>query len=147
MVANYFALLTISLLAAAVGIFLAVLGTVRIRKWFLSKKGGTVIYVIFLCVFLTLAGLGMRYTVPCLGDLPYVTGETYEEAVGLVMGFDEAHYDADGNGRVNYSRPIFYLEETKETLILPAKGVTLGKRYLLRYYPHTKITEVVKEMT
>ena len=147
MVANYFALLTISLLAVAVGIFLAILGTVRIRKWFLSKKGGAVIYGIFLCVFLTLAGLGVRYTVPALGDLPYVMGGTYEEAVGLVMGFDEARYDADGNGSVNYSRPIFYLEETKETLILPTKGVTLGKRYLIRYYPHTKITEVVKEMT
>lgn len=143
---SYFALLAVALVSLVGGALFLVLGTVKRKKWFFEKKGGRIVYAIFLCATLSFVGVGVRYAIPAFGDLPYALGDRYEEAVGLVMGFDEARYDADGNGRVNYSRPIVYLEETGETLVLHTKDLSLGKRYLVRYYPHTRIAEAVKEL-
>ena len=83
----------------------------------------------------------------CIKDLKYVTNETYEESEGEVIEFTKIKRDYDGNGKIIYSQPKFYFADKNEYVVLYARDVEVGETYLVRYYPNTKICEIVQKVS
>jgi hypothetical protein len=86
--------------------------------------------------------LSIDFVVPYVKDYKYVINDQYIEISARMIEFTEVRYDAD-SGQVNYSRPRFYIEDKDEYIILGIKDVEEGRTYLIRYYPNTKLCEVV----
>ena len=53
----------------------------------------------------------------------------------------------DGSGRQENSKPKFYLIEKDEYIVLNVKDVELGETYIIRFYPNTKICEVIERIS
>ncbi len=72
-----------------------------------------------------------------------VINNEYVEDSAVVVEFTYVHKDLDGNGRVQYSKPKFYIENKNKYIILNVANVEIGKEYRIRYYPNTKICEIL----
>lgn len=58
--------------------------------------------------------------------------------------FTYANANLDGNGETQYAKPKFFVERTGQFIVLYASDIELGKQYIVRYYPNTKICEATE---
>lgn len=137
-----FCLLLISMVVLA-GLMIGL--TVLVRNSLLSAKNKRLLYVIIVCVFLLLILINIKKIINCCKDYPFVSSGTYIEIEGKVIDFKKIERDYDGNGQLIYSDPEFYVADEDRYIILNVSDVEVGHTYLLRYYPNTKICEVVEE--
>ena len=143
---DFWALFFLTLIGSIVSFLTIILGTVFIKRIFLKKKYGIALFILFLCFFVALTGLCVRIFVLCYKDLDYVLNHTYIEEQAKVVDFMQKERDLDGNGQIDYRNPKFYLIEQDEYIVLHAKDVEINGIYIIRYYPNTKICEVVEKM-
>ena len=83
----------------------------------------------------------------CCKDYNYVSNNTYIEEKAKVVEFTVSRIDYDGNGMQRNSKPKFYLIEKDEYIVLNVKDVEVGKIYIIRFYPNTKICDVIKKIS
>lgn len=97
--------------------------------------------------FLVLVYFGQTF-INCCKDYKYVKNDTYIEAEAEVIRytyFSRANWESTED--YIFEDPLFYIAETDEYIILDAKNVKIGKTYLIRFYPNTRIYEIVEERT
>lgn len=85
----------------------------------------------------------VKSLIPLLQDFDMVLRHEYIEDIGTVIEFTESYRDLDGNGRMTYSKPRFYIPEKDMYIILYLKEVQVGKKYKIKYYPYSKIAEAI----
>lgn len=146
MVKNYWTLFCLTLIGTIVFFSIFVLGLIFMKKIFLTKKYGLILLIITSCVLITLIVLCVSKFSLCCKDYQYVKNNAYLEEKAMVVEFMESHFDYDGNGEQSYSKPKFYLIEKNEYIVLNAKNVELGETYIIRFYPYTKICEIIKKI-
>ena len=83
----------------------------------------------------------------CCKDYQYVSNDTYIEAEAKVVEFTVSYIDYDGDGRRHNSSPKFYLIDQDKYIVLYASGVEVGETYIIRFYPNTKICDVIKRVS
>ena len=64
-----------------------------------------------------------------------------------VVNFTVSCFDYDGSGGQENSKPKFYLIEKNEYIVLNVKDVELGETYVIRFYPNTKICDVIEKIS
>lgn len=139
MARTYWTLFALCMCGCILSVLLAVLIVVLFNKKRLSKK-----YLIGSMVALVFAfGLSIFQLIPCIKDYKLVINNEFIEAEAVVIEFTYTNDDLDGNGKTTYAKPKFYIESKDEYVVLDASNVEKGKKYVIRYYPNTKICEVV----
>ncbi len=146
MINNYWSLFNLSLIGTILFAIFIILELIFMKKIFLNKKYGIFGLIVSICLFSTLGVLCASKFVLCYKDYEYVSNKTYIEEKAKVVRFTESHFDYDGNGEVSYSKPKFYLIDKDEYIILNIKEVEIGKTYVIRYYPNTKVSDVLGEI-
>ncbi len=146
MVKNYWTLFYLSLIGTIIFLCIFVLGIIFMKKIFFTKKYGHILLIISSCVLITLIVLCVSKFSLCCKDYQYVKNSTCLEEKAKVIEFMESHFDYDGNGEQSFSKPKFYLIEKNEYIVLNAKNVELGEVYIIRFYPNTKICEIIKKI-
>ncbi len=141
---DFWALFIVMLLGSIACFLIIVFGIIFSKKFFLNKEYGLVWFIIFLCILVALMGLCVTLFVRCCKDLDYVLNQTYIEERARVTDFMYKKRDYDGNGQITYRRPKFYLIDKDEYIVLYTRDVTINETYLVRYYPNTKICEVIE---
>ena len=146
MIGKYYDLLKFSILGT-ISLFAVNVLVLIFRKKILNKKYGILLFILCMAFcFRLLCGMaGILYD--CCIDYHYVSSNTYEEAQATVVGFNYTTKHSDGNGEIENSQPIFHLIEGNKTVVLYASDVELNETYLIRYYPNTKICEVIEHIT
>lgn len=147
MVKNYWSLFYLTLIGMIVCVSLFVLGFIFYKKKYLNKKYGVFLLTISSCFSLTLSVLCANKFILCCMDYNYVSNNTYIEEKAKVVEFTVSYFDYDGSGRQENSKPKFYLIEKDEYIVLNVKDVELEKIYVIRFYPNTKICDVIKEIS
>ncbi len=162
MVRDYWALYFLSLIGLIAFIVLFILGLVFMRKLFFIKFKrieAIALLLICSCITLSLSVVSANNFVLCCKDYEYVSNDTYIEATATVIEFTASREDYDGNGITVYYKPKFYLKETGEQIVLyvqgvaignniyHVRGVELGETYIIRFYPNTKICDVIKKVS
>ena len=142
---NYWALFSLSIVGIISFILLFVLTLFLAKKIFLSRKYGLLALIVCVVTLLFFVSLCVNIFVRCCKDYAYVINDTYIKTEGKAIEFTRIERDFDGNGEVRYSEPKFLLMEQNEYIVLHAKNVELGKIYIIKYYPNTKICDVVKK--
>ena len=79
----------------------------------------------------------------CIKDYNFAKNNTFMEETLTVIEFTNVERDLDGNGRISYSEPKFYIHGKDEYIVLYTQDVEIGKTYRVRYYPNTKICEIL----
>ena len=143
---TYWTLFYLSLITLIAFITITILGIIFIKKIFLSKRNGIVYFIVSMLILVFLTILSANHFVLCLKDYNYASNNTYLEAKAKVVEFTNIKKDLDGDGKIHYSKPKFLLIETGEYIVLYAKNVSQGETYIIRYYPNTKICEVVENI-
>lgn len=143
MVEQYWQLFYLSLIGALLFAIVLLLGFVFTKRFFFKKKHGWLLLTVFSVILLFFVSLTTWNFVLCCKDYNYVINGTYIEAEAEVIEFTSIIKDTDGNGSVEYRKPKFYISETNEYLVLYTKNVEVGKTYIIRYYPNTRICEVI----
>ena len=144
MVKTYWALFILSLMGSVIGIVLICLGIVFAKRWFFAKANGFFSLILFFAFFLAITSFSIKISINSYKDYDYVANDTYIEGVGTVIEFMDTRRDLDGNGQIEPRGPKFYFPDTEQTIVLHAKDVELGGTYRVRYYPNTKICEVIE---
>lgn len=147
MVKNYWTLFYLTLIGMIIFISLFVLGFIFVKKVFLDKKCGVVLLIVCSCVSLALNALCASKFTLCCKDYNYVSSNTYIEEKAKVVEFTVSRFDYDGSGRQENSKPKFYLIEKDKYIVLNVKDVELGETYIIRFYPNTKICDVIKKIS
>lgn len=129
----------IYLSAIALSVILGVLVMILFAKRKLSLKYciGAALALTFL-MFVSI----YRFTF-CAKDYELVKNDTFMEETLEMIEFTEVKRDWDGNGQISYLSPKFYNREKDEYIILYTKEVEVGKTYRIRYYPNTRICEIL----
>lgn len=135
------------LISAIIFVLLFFLGLVFMNKIFLKKKYGLFFLVICSCITLALSVLCTSKFVLCCKDYEYVSNNSYIEEKAKVVEFTNSYFDYDGSGRQENSNPKFYLVDKDEYVVLHVKNVELGETYIIRYYPNTKICDVIERIS
>ncbi len=146
MVKNYWTLFYLTLIGMLLHILLFIFGFVFAKKVFLNKKYGIILLIVCSCVSFALSTLYASKFILCCKDYTYVTNNTYIEEKAKVVEFTVSHFDYDGSGKQENSNPKFYLIEKEEYIVLNVKNVELGETYVIRFYPNTKICEVIEKI-
>ena len=147
MVKNYWTLFYLTLIGMIIFISLFVLGFIFAKKIFLDKKYGIILLIICSCITFTFSALCTSEFKLCCKDYDYVSNNKYIEKKAKVIEFTVTRFDYDGNGRQENSKPKFYLIENDEYIVLNVKNVELGETYIIRFYPNTKICDVVEKIS
>lgn len=147
MVKNYWGLFYLTLFGMIINVLLFVLGLVFAKKIFLNKKYGIILLIICSCVSFAFSTLYASKFTLCCKDYNYVSNNTYIEEKAKVVEFTVSRIDYDGNGMQENSKPKFYLIEKDEYIVLYAKDVEVGGIYIIRFYPNTKICDVIKKIS
>lgn len=134
MVKNYWTLFYLTIIGTIIFISLFVLCLIFMKKIFLNKKYGVILLIICSCLTFSLSILFASKFVLCCKDYKYVSHDTYIEERAKVIEFTVSRFDYDGNGRQENSKPNM-------------KNVELNEIYIIRYYPNTKIGEVVEKIS
>lgn len=142
MVKNYWTFFYFTLIGMIICISLFVIGIIFAKKIFLDKKYGVILLIISSCITFTFGAWFVSKFTSCCKDYNYVSNNTYIEEKAKVVEFTVYHFD-DVNGRQENRRPKFYLIDKDEYIVLNAHKVELGELYIVRFYPNTKICEVV----
>ena len=136
---QYWAEFGLCLSAIVLSVVLGVIVSVLFAKRKLSLK-----YCIIAELVLTvLLFVGIYRFTFCAKDYELVKNDTFMEETLTVIEFTEVYRDLDGNGQVSYAKPMFYNREKDEYIILYTTDVEVGKTYRIRYYPNTKICEIL----
>ena len=128
-------------------ISLFVLGFLFAKKIFLDKKNGIILLILSSCISLALSVWCASTFSLCCKDYNYVVNNTYIEEKAKVVEFTVSRFDYDGSGRQENSKPKFYLIEKDEYIVLNVKDVELGETYIIRFYPNTKICDVIEKIS
>ena len=146
MAKSYWAIFYLSLAGCILLLGLLLLILIFMRRSFLAQKYGLIKLVavsVILLVFFVFSGANF---IRCCNDYHYVANGLFEEEKAKVLGFTYSKKDYAGNGQTINAKPKFYLIDQNEIIVLYAKDVEVGKTYLIRYYPNTKICEVLQEV-
>jgi hypothetical protein len=143
---TYWEIFFLSLIGCILFIGLLVLMLVFAKKVFFETKYGLIKLSALSILCLFVIALSSVNFVRCCKDYYYVANDSYEEDKAKVMEFTYSKKDYDGNGQIINAKPKFWLIDHNESIVLYAKNVEIGKTYLIRYYPNTKICEVVQEV-
>ena len=136
---TYWTLFGISLAVVILSIILcAVIVILLLKRKITLKYFITGAVVLSLCAF-----IGVYILVPCIKDYEFAASGTFIEENATVIEFTYVRDHPDGNGKTQYSSPKFYLEGKDEYVLLYAPGVEIGKTYRIRFYPNTRICEIV----
>ena len=137
---TYWTLFVIALFTIVASIAFIVLVSILLSKGKLGKK-----YFVGTSIALSFAiFLGIYILVPCVKDFEYAVSGTYIEDKMTAIEFTYANDNLDGNGITQYAKPKFLVERTGQYIVLFATDIELGKQYIVRYYPNTKICEVTE---
>lgn len=147
MVEDYWTLFYLTLIGAIVLISFFVLGFVFMKKLFLNKKYGIIKLIACSCVTLFSSALCVSNFSKCCKDYEYVAHNTYIQEKAKVVEFTESYIDYDGNGRRVNSKPRFYLIDKDEYIVLYTKDVEIGEIYIIRFYPNTKICDIIEKIS
>ena len=142
---NYWTLFYSTLIGTIAFIFLFVLGFVFMKKIFLNKKYGFILLIICSGISFAFSALCASKFVLCCKDYKYVSNNTCIEEKAKVVEFTNSRFNYDGNGKQENSNPKFYLIDKDKYIVLNAKDVELGETYIIRFYPNTKICDVVEK--
>lgn len=82
----------------------------------------------------------------CCKDYYYVSNNTYIETTGKVIEFTHVSNPYETGTQKSYSNPKFYLSEYDSYIILRTINVEVGETYLIRFYPNTRICEIVEKL-
>jgi len=96
------------------------------------------ILTLFLVFFASMYQFGY-----CIKDYNFAKNNTFIEETLTVIEFTKIERDLDGNGKISYSEPKFYIHGKDEYIVLYTQDVEVGKTYRVRYYPNTKICEIL----
>lgn len=144
---TYWEIFFLSLIGCILFIGLLVLMLVCRKKLFVESKYKLIQLLALATLCLLMIALSSVNFVRCCKDYRYVAKDSYEEDKAKVLDFKYSKKDYDGNGEIINAVPKFWLIDHNEIVVLHAKNVEIGKTYLIRYYPNTKICEVVQEVT
>ena len=139
MQATYWTLFWVSIAGLALSVILCAVTVVLLIKRKISLK----YFIVGAAVLSICAFIGVYILVPCVKDYELVTNGDFLEETATVVEFTYGRDDPDGNGKTQYSSPKFYIEGKGEYVVLHANGVELGKTYRIRFYPNTRICEIV----
>ncbi len=140
MTKDYLSLFWLSLIGMIVFGVILVLIALFCKKIIRSRKYG---FIALACVSLLAVGISANKFRLCCKDYKYYANDTYVEVTGTVVDFMDVDRDDDGNGQMVYRKPKFYIAGQDEYIVLNTKDVELGETYVIRYYPNTKICDVV----
>lgn len=143
---TYWALFYLSLGGVIVFLCLIVLGFVFRKQLFWGKPYGVMKLLASSTLFLFFVAISVVPFIRCCQDYQYVSGNTYCEEKAKVVTFTYSRKDYDGNGQMINAKPKFFLIDKEEYIVLNAKDVEIGKTYIIRYYPNTKICDVIGEV-
>lgn len=146
MVRNYWALFYLTLIGMIIFVLLFILGFIFAKKVFLNKKYGIILLILCSCASFALSILCANTFTLCCKDYCYVSNNTYIEEKAKVVEFTVSRIDYDGSGRLENRKPKFYLIEKDEYIVLNVKDVELGETYIIRFYPNTKICDVIEKI-
>jgi hypothetical protein len=139
MARTYWTLFGLSICGCVFSALFAILVLMIFKKGNLRKN-----YLIGYLVALTFAfGLSLFQLIPCIKDYKLVANDQFIEAEAVVVDFTYVHDDLDGNGETTYGKPKFYIESKNEYVVLNISNVKKGEKYVIRYYPNTKICEII----
>ena len=112
---------------------------------FLNKHGhiSKRFFLITLVILALFVILCVHQIIPVIKDFPLVKNNEYLEEDAMVVEFTYVRENLDGNGQIHYSKPKFYIQRKNEYVILNLSDVEIGKSYRIRYYPNTRIGEVL----
>lgn len=147
MIKNYWALFYLTLIGMIIFVSLFILGFVFSKKIFLDKKYGAILLIICSCISFALSTMCASKFTLCCKDYNYVSNNTYIEEKAKVVNFTVSCFDYDGSGRQENNKPKFYLIEKNEYIVLNVKDVELGETYVIRFYPNTKICDVIEKIS
>lgn len=147
MVEQYWELFALSLAGTVICVVMLALGFVFAKKLFLNKKYGVVGLVLLSVILALVTALSAHHFILCCKDYSYVSDNTYIEAKAEMIEYTSVEKDSDGNGLVVYRKPKFFLPERNEYIVLYTKDVEVGETYLIRYYPNTRICEIVDKVS
>ena len=147
MVKNYWTLFYLTLIGMIVFALLFILGFIFKKKLFSGKKYGIILLIVCSCVSFALSTLCASKFGLCCKDYNYVVNNTYIEEKARVVEFTASRFDHDGSGRQENSKPKFHLIEKDEYIVLNVKDVELGETYIIRFYPNTKICDVIEKIS
>ena len=99
-----------------------------------------------LTLTLTIEILSTTYFVNLCKDYDYVVNDTYIEAVGTVVEF--THITSDESGNKHYKLPKFYIPDGDYYVVVsvPTKEIKVGSTCHIRYYPNSRLGEIVEVM-
>ena len=147
MVKNYWALFYLTLIGMVIFISIFVLGFIFAKKLFLDKKYGIILLIVCSCITFAFSVSCFNIFTLCCKDYKYVSNNTYMEEKAKVVEFTVTRFNYDGNGRQENSKPKFYLIDKDEYIVLYEKNVEVGETYIIRFYPNTKICDVVEKIS
>ncbi|MBQ8896318.1 MAG: hypothetical protein IJY88_05965 [Clostridia bacterium] len=135
---------SILLLMVFIGIVLCVKNRKRIVD---NENNANILFKLAIIpVFLVLVYFGQT-NINCWKDYKYVRNDTYIEVEAEVIRYTyvkRANWESTEDYVVE--DPLFYIAETDEYIILDVKNVKVGKTYLIRFYPNSRICEIVEEI-
>ena len=141
MTKNYLTLFWLSLIGIIIFAVILIFLIVFSKKIILSKKYGM---ILLFFISLVICALSVSKFILCCKDYKYFSTGTYIEVTGTVVDYMDIKRDYDGNGEVVYRKPKFFIVDTGEYIVFNTKEVNKGKKYTIKYYPHTKICEVTE---
>ena len=147
MVKNYWTLFYLTSIGMIIFISLFFLGFLFAKKLFLGKKYGIILLIVCSCITFAFSALCVSKFTLCCKDYNYVANNTYIEEKAMVVEFTVSRFDYDGSVRQENSKPKFYLIEKDEYIVLNVKDVELGETYIIRFYPNTKICDVIEKVS
>ena len=125
------------LISIVVIIVLTVLKVKRVTK----LSNNSMFCVVLLLIMILLFSMKEMYVLA--QDYSMVINGEYEEEDMLLVDYLNIHEDLDGNGQTSYTKPKFYIESKDEYIVLYLTDLEIGKTYRIRYYPNSKIAEVL----
>lgn len=129
-------------------VFIGIVLCVKNRKRIVDNENNANILfkLAIIPVFLVLVYFGQT-NINCWKDYKYVRNDTYIEVEAEVIRYTyvkRANWESTEDYVVE--DPLFYIAETDEYIILDVKNVKVGKTYLIRFYPNSRICEIVEEI-
>ncbi len=146
MVEQYWELFALSLAGMVMFAAMLVLSFVFAKKLFLNQKYGVVWLVLFSALLILVTALSTHHFILCCKDHSYVSDNTYIEAKAEMIEYTSVRKGSE-DGLVIYRESKFFLPERKEYVVLYTKDVVVGETYLIRYYPNTRICEIVEKVS
>jgi len=149
MISTFYSLLYLSLTGVISCPIILIVAIHHIKKTLRFKfyeKYKIVVMAVCMALVLFVGALSAKMFVLCCKDYQYASNYLVFEERAEVIEFTAKRYSSDGIEGYTYFRPKFYLIDKDQYIVLHVADVELGKTYIIRYYPHTKICEVVEEV-